>query len=382
MCGIVGAVSARNIVPVLVEGPAPARIPRLRLLRRGGAPGRRPAPRAQHRAGGRAERATSRPTISRAAPASRTRAGPRTARRPCTTRTRISRTARACGAATSRRRRTRSRGGRIALVHNGIIENHDELRAELKAKGYVFVSQTDTEVIAHLVDHLYDGDLLEAVQRALPRLRGAYAIAVFCRDEPHRVVGARHGSPLVLGVGTGRRERELPRLRRDGAGRRHRPDRLPRRRRRRRPAARQVLDQPRRRQGRLQAPCERPVRTVHRAHRRGRARAVPPLHAKGDLRAAEGDRRHARRGARHLARAVRRRRVPRLQGGRLGADPRLRHQLLQRLGREVLARSDAPRSRPASRSPANTATATACRTRARWSSRSRRAARPPTRWPR
>ena len=91
--------------------------------------------------------------------------------------------------------------GRVGLVHNGIIENHDDLRAELKARGYAFVTQTDTEVIAHLVDHLYDGDLLEAVQRALPRLRGAYAIAVFCRDEPHRVVGARQGSPLVLGVG-------------------------------------------------------------------------------------------------------------------------------------------------------------------------------------
>ena len=92
--------------------------------------------------------------------------------------------------------------GRIGLVHNGIIENHDELRAELKAKGYVFETQTDTEVIAHLVDHLNDGDLLEAVQRTLPRLRGAYAIAVICRDEPHRVIGARRGSPLVLGVGT------------------------------------------------------------------------------------------------------------------------------------------------------------------------------------
>ena len=63
------------------------------------------------------------------------------------------------------------------------------------------MTQTDTEVIAHLVDHHYDGDLLEAVERTLPRLRGAYAIAVFCRDEPHRVVAARHGSPLVLGVG-------------------------------------------------------------------------------------------------------------------------------------------------------------------------------------
>ena len=93
--------------------------------------------------------------------------------------------------------------GRIALVHNGIIENHDELRAELVARGYVFNSQTDTEVIAHLVDHLYDGDLFDAVQRATLRLRCAYAIAVFCRDEPQRVIGAREGSPLILGVGEG-----------------------------------------------------------------------------------------------------------------------------------------------------------------------------------
>ncbi len=99
--------------------------------------------------------------------------------------------------------------GRIALVHNGIIENHDELRAELQAKGYEFTSQTDTEVIAHLVDHLYSGDLLEAVQQTTLRLRGAYAIAVFCRDEPHRVIGAREGSPLVLGVGANEREGEI-----------------------------------------------------------------------------------------------------------------------------------------------------------------------------
>jgi glucosamine--fructose-6-phosphate aminotransferase (isomerizing) len=98
--------------------------------------------------------------------------------------------------------------GRIALVHNGIIENHDELRAELQAKGYAFTSQTDTEVIAHLVDHLYEGDLLDAVQRASLRLKGAYAIAVFCRDEPQRVIGAREGSPLVLGVGVGERTGE------------------------------------------------------------------------------------------------------------------------------------------------------------------------------
>jgi len=90
---------------------------------------------------------------------------------------------------------------RIALVHNGIIENHEELRRELKDAGYVFESQTDTEVIAHLVDHLYQDDLFEAVQKAVRRLHGAYAIAVFCREEPHRVIGAREGSPLVVGLG-------------------------------------------------------------------------------------------------------------------------------------------------------------------------------------
>ncbi|CAM8626426.1 GlmS Glucosamine 6-phosphate synthetase, contains amidotransferase and phosphosugar isomerase domains [Comamonadaceae bacterium] len=91
--------------------------------------------------------------------------------------------------------------GRIALVHNGIIENHDELRLALKGKGYVFHSQTDTEVIAHLIDSIYDGDLFEAVKAAVLQLHGAYAIAVFCKDEPHRLVGARAGSPLILGVG-------------------------------------------------------------------------------------------------------------------------------------------------------------------------------------
>jgi glucosamine--fructose-6-phosphate aminotransferase (isomerizing) len=101
------------------------------------------------------------------------------------------------------------RAGRIALVHNGIIENHDELRASLQARGYVFASQTDTEVIAHLVDSLYEGDLFEAVKAAITQLHGAYAIAVFCKDEPHRVVGARAGSPLVLGVGEGGREHFL-----------------------------------------------------------------------------------------------------------------------------------------------------------------------------
>ncbi|WP_215780051.1 glutamine--fructose-6-phosphate transaminase (isomerizing) [Paludibacterium sp. B53371] len=90
---------------------------------------------------------------------------------------------------------------RIALSHNGIIENHDELRQMLQQKGYHFASQTDSEVIAHLIDYLYRGDLFEAVQQAVQRLNGSYAIAVLSREEPHRVVGARQGSPLVLGLG-------------------------------------------------------------------------------------------------------------------------------------------------------------------------------------
>ena len=91
--------------------------------------------------------------------------------------------------------------GEIALVHNGIIENHEELRAALKAKGYAFETQTDTEVIAHLVHSLYAGNLRDAVRLAVKQLAGAYAIAVVAKGEPHRVVGARVGSPLVVGVG-------------------------------------------------------------------------------------------------------------------------------------------------------------------------------------
>ena len=93
------------------------------------------------------------------------------------------------------------RPGRVTLVHNGIIENHEELRESLSARGYRFTSQTDTEVIVHLIDSLYDGDLFNAVQAAVKQLRGSYSIAVLHRDEPQRIVGAREGSPLVLGVG-------------------------------------------------------------------------------------------------------------------------------------------------------------------------------------
>ena len=90
---------------------------------------------------------------------------------------------------------------RVTLVHNGIIENHEELRAELQARGYRFVSQTDTEALVHLIDSLYAGDLAQAVRAAVQRLRGSYSIAVLHRDEPQRLVGARQGSPLVLGLG-------------------------------------------------------------------------------------------------------------------------------------------------------------------------------------
>ena len=92
---------------------------------------------------------------------------------------------------------------RIALVHNGIIENYAVLRDELMAGGYDFASQTDTEVMAHLIDSLYQGDLLDAVRKAVGRLTGAFAIAVICRDEPLRMVGVRKGSPLVVGLGEG-----------------------------------------------------------------------------------------------------------------------------------------------------------------------------------
>jgi glucosamine--fructose-6-phosphate aminotransferase (isomerizing) len=91
----------------------------------------------------------------------------------------------------------------VAVVHNGIIENYEEIREELKRAGYAFVTETDSEVIAHLIHSLYKGDLFDAVRRAIARFKGAYAIAVVHKAEPRRLVGARHGSPLVVGVGKG-----------------------------------------------------------------------------------------------------------------------------------------------------------------------------------
>ena len=91
--------------------------------------------------------------------------------------------------------------GKIAVVHNGIIENHKTLRTVLEKKGYVFKSETDTEVIPHLIASYYEGDLLTAVLAALQHLEGTYGIACIHADEPGRIVGARNGSPLIVGVG-------------------------------------------------------------------------------------------------------------------------------------------------------------------------------------
>ena len=189
MCGIVGAVASRDIVPVLIEG--------LRRLEYRGYDSCGVAVLRD----GQLKRARS---VSRVAELE-----PQAAELPAFTGIAHTRWA-THGAPTTDNAHPHfssgpgeGRGARIALVHNGIIENHDALRARLREAGYHFVSQTDTEVIAHLIDSLYEGDLFDAVQRAVRQLHGAYAIAVFCRDEPHRVIGARAGSPLVLGVGAG-----------------------------------------------------------------------------------------------------------------------------------------------------------------------------------
>ena len=88
------------------------------------------------------------------------------------------------------------------MVHNGIIENYATLKTYLKEKGHVFTSETDTEVLAHLIGEMYDGDLEKAVQTALKEVTGAYAIAVICEKEPDVLVVARKGSPLIVGVGS------------------------------------------------------------------------------------------------------------------------------------------------------------------------------------
>lgn len=92
---------------------------------------------------------------------------------------------------------------RIILAHNGIIENFATLRTELEKNGHTFSTDTDTEVIAHLIDEFYEGELARAVQKALLLVRGAYGLAIMCRDEPDLIVAARKGSPMIIGHGDG-----------------------------------------------------------------------------------------------------------------------------------------------------------------------------------
>ncbi|MDD7288859.1 MAG: glutamine--fructose-6-phosphate transaminase (isomerizing) [Clostridiales bacterium] len=96
-----------------------------------------------------------------------------------------------------------SNDGKFAIVHNGIIENYALLREELQAKGFQFKSETDTEVVVHLLDLYYEGDLKKAVLKTVSRLEGAYALGILCADQPGRIIAARHAAPLILGVGVG-----------------------------------------------------------------------------------------------------------------------------------------------------------------------------------
>ncbi len=94
-------------------------------------------------------------------------------------------------------------GDKIALVHNGIIENYSELREELKEKGYEFLSETDSETVVHLLDYYYKGDMLEALEKVVDRLDGTYALSIINREKEEDIYFARKGSPLVIGLGEG-----------------------------------------------------------------------------------------------------------------------------------------------------------------------------------
>jgi glucosamine--fructose-6-phosphate aminotransferase (isomerizing) len=183
MCGIVGAVAKRNVVPILVNGLQ-------RLEYRG-----------YDSAGlvvvhdGKLDRVRSAGRVSELGQKSAKTSGELG----------IAHTRWAThGIPSERNAHPHLSRGLIAVVHNGIIENYEELRAELSAQGYEFTSDTDTEVIAHLIhSHYAQGSLLVATQMALSQLVGAYAIGVIAADNPHQLIAARKGSPLLLGVGEG-----------------------------------------------------------------------------------------------------------------------------------------------------------------------------------
>ncbi|MFH1817805.1 MAG: glutamine--fructose-6-phosphate transaminase (isomerizing) [Pseudomonadota bacterium] len=182
MCGIVGAVAQRNVVPILLEG--------LRRLEYRGydsaglvtIDGGLKRVRSVGRVAGLAEACAAQQVHGNLG---------------------IAHTRWATHGAPSEANAHPHVSGRLAVVHNGIIENHEALRTRLKAEGFVFTSETDTEVIAHLIEHYFrqSKDLLAATRAAVAQLEGAYAIGVVSEDAPNRLVCARKGSPLLIGLG-------------------------------------------------------------------------------------------------------------------------------------------------------------------------------------
>jgi glucosamine--fructose-6-phosphate aminotransferase (isomerizing) len=186
MCGIVGAVAERNVTPILIEG-----------LKRLEYRGYDSAGVAVFTNAGKLER-TRRP--GKVSELEQALAG-----EPLVGRLGIAHTRWATHGAPCERNAHPHFSGDLAVVHNGIIENHEVLREQLKGLGYVFTSDTDTEVIAHLLNHkLKDlGDLTTALKATVKELHGAYGLAVISASQPDRVVAARSGSPLVIGLGLG-----------------------------------------------------------------------------------------------------------------------------------------------------------------------------------
>ena len=182
MCGIIGAVAHRNIVPILVDG--------LRML--------------EYRGYDSAGLAVLNPHLTRVRSVGRV-VELELQSRGTTGETGIAHTRWATHGVPAERNAHPHASGHVAVVHNGIIENHDAIRAKLKSSGYEFHSETDTEVIAHLVNSLManGAGLYDAVTTAVRQLEGAYAIAVISDREPHTVIGARKGAPLLVGLGNG-----------------------------------------------------------------------------------------------------------------------------------------------------------------------------------
>ena len=189
MCGIVGAVAQRDVVPILLEG--------LRRLEYRGYDSAGIAV-LDEQGGLQRRRAAGKISELEA----------RLAREPVQGHTGIAHTRWAThGQPSTENAHPHVSSNAVAVVHNGIIENHEALRVELEAAGYAFTSDTDSEVVAHLVHHHLAGsdDLIEAVRRTIARLDGAYALGIVVQGHPGRLIAARRGSPLLVGVGVGER---------------------------------------------------------------------------------------------------------------------------------------------------------------------------------